>query len=484
MHAGHEHGGPSARIPIALKFGGAASAVIAAVVAVILAGEYREQFHDIQESAGQRLRAIAATAALTLDGDAQAALRDEADISSAAYQRLKAALVAVQRTNDLQDYDVLTLRRDGDGYSFVMGLRETSILGTPYEPPPAVRRVIDRAFETHKAQASEVYTDSYGSFVSAFAPLRDRGGSVVGLLEIDNDVSLLLRRLRERMLREGAVGATALALALLIIFLVARGLTRSISRLAFAMQEVEAGRYETRVDVQSSDEIGVLARVFESMLAGLRERLALLRFVPRHTRALITEQLRARPEARATFLAQRRDLVVLFSDIRGFTKMSDELPPNRIIEMLNLYLRKESDIIERHRGSVDKFIGDAVMAIFEGPDRFPDAADAALAIQATLHDVNATGAFERPVEVGIGVAGGEVIMGGVGSEERMELAVIGRLVNLASRLTSVAGGGEIIVSERVFENLAGRFLAEARPRALLKGFAEEQASYRLLGRSQ
>ena len=366
----------------------------------------------------------------------------------------------VQETNGLQDYDVLTLRREGQGYAFVLGLRDTPIVGLEYEPPPEVRGVIDRVFESGQPRATEVYTDSFGTFVSAFAPVRDHRGVVVGLLEIDNDVSLLLHRLRERMTRAGLIGAAALVAAIALMFLLARGLTSSISRLAFAMREVEAGRYETRVEVRSEDEIGVLARVFDSMLRGLREQLALLRFVPRHTRALIAGQLQAHPETKTTFLAEKRDLVVLFSDIRGFTSMSDELPPDRIIAMLNIYLRMESDI---HRaspdGSVDKFIGDAVMAIFEGPDALRGCRRRGARNPGKFRSRKRRRSLRAPSRGGYrDREGGDMIMGGVGSEERMELAVIGRLVNLPSRLTSVAGRGEIVVAERAFDILAPNFL--------------------------
>jgi len=470
------------RYPIAFKFGAAASVVLMAALGAVLVGEYLAQRQDIEDTTGQRLRAIAATAALTLDGDLHQTLQSDADVGGAAYERLREELTRIQLANGLEEHELLTLRRTATGYAFVIFL-QARVFGGPYRPPQQVREALDRVFDRGDSLSTSVYADGAGQYVSAFAPLRDRRGTVVGVLEVDNDVSLLWERLRQRMLRTGAVGAAALVGALVLMAVMARRLTRAISRLAFAMQEVEAGRYDTDLNITSEDEIGVLARVFLSMRRGLRERLALLRFVPRHTRKIISDQVRTHPEGAHSFLPQKRDLAVLFSDIRGFTTMSDELPPGRIIAMLNIYLRHESEIIERHEGNVDKFIGDAVMAIFEGPHRFENAADAALEIQATFKAANAAGAFERPVEVGIGIAGGDVVMGGVGSEERMELAVIGSLVNLASRLTSTAGRSEIVVSERVFESLAPSFRGERREKAQLKGFAEPQGSYTLLGRS-
>jgi adenylate cyclase len=181
----------------------------------------------------------------------------------------------------------------------------------------------------------------------------------------------------------------------------------------------------------------------------------------------------------AGFVAQTRQVCVFFSDIRGFTTLSDRLAPDRIIDMLNIYLRKEAEIIERNRGSIDKYIGDAVMAVFEGEDRFADAVRSALEVQQAIAELNAKGAFEAPIEVGIGIAGGDVVMGSVGYEDRLEFAVIGRMVNLASRLTSVAKGGEIVISEVAADALAGRHTLERLDGLKLKGFADAVTCYKV-----
>jgi len=170
---------------------------------------------------------------------------------------------------------------------------------------------------------------------------------------------------------------------------------------------------------------------------------------------------------------------VLFSDIRGFTGVSEQIAPDRIIEMLNIYLRQEAEIVERHGGSIDKFIGDAVMAVFEGEDRAARAADAAAEIQRSFGELNARKAFERPIEVGIGIAAGAVVLGAVGYEERMEFAAIGPVVNLASRLCSIAERGEVVASDAAFAALAGRREGERRDGVKLKGFAEAVTCWRL-----
>jgi class 3 adenylate cyclase len=468
------------RRPLFLKLGAATFAIVLLTLGSVLVIEYREERRAIEADTGAELKRIAATAALFLDGEAHQRIRTNDDSSGADFQRLKAVLARVQQANQLAEYDLTTLRRaEGGGLEFVLGLRETPIVETPYVPPRAIAPILDGALRTGVAGATPVYTDGFGTFVSAVAPIRDAHGQVVGLLEVDNDVSLVLARLRQRIARQVAIGAGALAAALLLTLVMARSLTRAIGRLVQGIAAVRAGRFDVQVEVQSKDEIGYLTAAFNEMLRGLRERLALLRFVPRHTRAAVAQAAAGDPGDGRAFAAQRRELALFFSDIRGFTALADELAPDRVIAMLDRTLRVEAEILERHGGSIDKFIGDAVMALFEGPERFGAAVAAAAEIQRALKRLNEENTFDRPIEVGIGIAGGEVLVGSVGDDERAELAVIGRLVNLASRLTSSAARGEILVSEPAFDALGGRFGGERIEGLKLKGFADGQVCYRV-----
>jgi adenylate cyclase len=471
------------RFPLFLKLGAATFAIVLLTLGAVLLVEYRDERQTIERETGLNLQRIAATAALFVDGEAHERIHSNDDSSGPDFLRLKAVLSRVQAANELEEYDLYTLRRaTGGGLEFVLNLRDTPIVQTPYTPPPAIAPILDGALRAGAAAATPVYTDGFGTFVSAVAPIRDAHDHVVGLLEVDNDVSLVLAQLKRRIARQIAIGAAALAAALLLTLVMARSLTRAIARLVQGIAEVRAGRFDVQVPVRSQDEIGYLTAAFNGMLRWLRERLALLRFVPRHTRAAVAQAAADadKPGDDRAFAAQRRELAVLFSDIRGFTALSDELPPHHVIAMLDRTLRAEAEIIERHGGSVDKFIGDAVMAIFEGPERFDAAVAAAADIQRALHLLNQTQTFERPTAVGIGIAGGEVLVGTVGDEERAELAVIGRIVNLASRLTSTAARGEILISESVFEALDGHVRGERIEGLKLKGFAEAQVCYRVI----
>lgn len=152
---------------------------------------------------------------------------------------------------------------------------------------------------------------------------------------------------------------------------------------------------------------------------------------------------------------ERRHVVVLFSDIRGFTAIAESLPPMQMAAQLNDYFAAMVDCVFRHQGALDKFIGDALLAYWGAPDAFDDDADraiaAALDMRQELERLNALWRYEgRPrLDIGIGVHSGEAFVGNIGSPRRLEYTLIGDTVNLASRLCASADRGEILVSENV-----------------------------------
>jgi class 3 adenylate cyclase len=449
-----------------LKITLASFAVASSVLAFVGFTEYRVQRAALEERCGARLLAIAATAAPWIDPSAPEAA-------------LRRVLERVQKADGLDDYALFTLRAlPGGKLEFSAALREWNG-DRAYVPPPDLRPILDGILAGGEARATPFYTDKFATFVSGFAPLRGRDGRVAGLIEVDQDVGSFLSELRLRLLRQLWVLPAALLLAAALSLPLALSMTRAVAVLLASVEDVRAGRFDRPVVVRTRDELSTLADAFNEMLRGLRERFAMLRFVPRHTREVIAEAVRESGEDAAAFTARTHDAAVLFCDIRGFTVLSEALPPDRVIEMLNVYLRSEAEIVERHGGSIDKFMGDAVMAVFEGEGRFARAVDAAVDVQEALAALNKKGSFERPIEVGIGVAGGPVVMGAVGYEQRMEFAVIGRLVNLASRLCSIAAPGEILVSEAAFAALGGRRPGERVDGVKLKGFADAVTCYKI-----
>jgi adenylate cyclase len=184
---------------------------------------------------------------------------------------------------------------------------------------------------------------------------------------------------------------------------------------------------------------------------------------------------------------QARDTTVFFSDIRGFTTLSETRSAQEIVDMLNEYFEQMVEIIFKHEGTLDKFVGDEIMALFGSPVFHPD--DAYRAVKVAVEQVNALQEWNRvrladgepAIEIGIGINSGSVVAGYLGSSKALEYTVIGDVVNTASRLCSVAGPGEIIISRSTSELVREYFdLHELSP-TQVKGKAQALQVYKVLG---
>ena len=214
-----------------------------------------------------------------------------------------------------------------------------------------------------------------------------------------------------------------------------------------------------------------------------REAVVLANF-QRYFAPNLVEQI-ANQEGTVQLGGTKRPVVVFFSDIRGFTPMSEKMSPDDIASLLTEYFTEMVGIVFEHGGTLDKFMGDALMALWGAPVASDDAADcamqAAIDMMAVLRELNEKWSSEgKPhVEIGIGINFGEVFAGNIGSEQRMEYTVIGDPVNIASRLCSKAGGGQVIISEPFYNVLKAPPEVEALEPLELKGKSETVPVYQV-----
>ncbi len=196
------------------------------------------------------------------------------------------------------------------------------------------------------------------------------------------------------------------------------------------------------------------------------------RYVPR---AVVAELLQKPADQAAAMSGVTREITVLFADIRGFTAFSERFAAQEVLERLNALLGVMVGCAFRNEGTVDKFIGDAIMVIFNAPlaqsDHVERAVRTALEMQMALAERDPELAF------GIGIHTGEAVVGTVGTPERMEYTAIGATVNLASRLCDTARRGEVIVSAEVYERLGDLVKAEARLPIRVKNIDRDLATY-------
>jgi adenylate cyclase len=173
---------------------------------------------------------------------------------------------------------------------------------------------------------------------------------------------------------------------------------------------------------------------------GLKERFLMSKFISSSTVRMIREE-----KGEVRLGGERRNVTVFFSDIRGFTSFSERVEPEVVIDLLNRYLSKQAAIITRHNGIIDKYVGDEVIAIFEGEEMVDQAVLCAVEIQQEIAELNKTNSED--IRVGIGINTGMAIVGNVGGEQRMDHTVLGNNMNLGARLCSIALAGQIIISE-------------------------------------
>ena len=193
----------------------------------------------------------------------------------------------------------------------------------------------------------------------------------------------------------------------------------------------------------------------------------------------------ARQDGAIRLGGERRPITVLFSDIRGFTAMAESMGPDAVAQLLSEYFSEMVEVIFEHGGTLDKFIGDAVMALWGAPISHSDDPDralqAAIAMQRTIEDLNRrwTAAGRPEIGVGIGIGHGEVFAGNIGSHRRLEYTVLGDAVNVASRLCAEAGPGEILVSESLLRVVKEPVEYDYLPELGIKGKSQGVQVYRI-----
>lgn len=243
---------------------------------------------------------------------------------------------------------------------------------------------------------------------------------------------------------------------------------------------VSKGQLDTKIEIEANDEIGRLGDIFNYMLDEVKLKYHLEKFVSSSTRSMIRKKHSESdiPEPGGT---GRENYAFIFSDVRGFTSFSEKNDPAAVIEVLNFYLNLQAKIIKSKRGDIDDYTGDQIMAHFGGEKKADTAIETAIGIIKAIAKENA----ERkkaglPVfEVGIGVHGGDVIVGNIGSEFRMDCACVGDTVNVSSRLCSAAKAGEILVSQELFLKAKKKYSHEVIPPITVKGKTKEIAVIRI-----
>lgn len=260
------------------------------------------------------------------------------------------------------------------------------------------------------------------------------------------------------------------ALALFLGFFFGGRLAKPILRIANASEQVAQGDFSVRVNIPHRDEVGDMARSFNVMASSLEkyraqivEETCIRTELGRYLSSELVEGI-VDKTMQVKLGGERRKVTVLFADIVAFTKVVEHRDPEQVVAILNELFTFFTEIIFKHGGIIDKFMGDCVMAVFGAP--YQHAHDAIHAVSAAeemkrwLEVGNARWARElgHPLEIGMGIHTGEALAGNVGSQKRMEYTVIGDTVNLAARLESLARPGQILLSQSTAQEVENEFV--------------------------
>jgi class 3 adenylate cyclase len=289
--------------------------------------------------------------------------------------------------------------------------------------------------------------------------------------------------------------AIAVSLGVTVAAAVTLGLVRPVRRLLAGTAAVEGGALDTVIPITSRDEIGRLTQSFNSMVGELRIKEQIRETFGKYVDPRIVAGLIDRPDL-TDAKGSRREMTILFCDMKGFTTFSEGMTPAALVTVLNRYMSVMSEPVRRNNGIIDKYIGDAIMAFWGPPftgveEHGPLACLAALdqmaglvAFRAELPDLTGLKRGFPEIDIRIGIATGDVVVGNIGSEQTRNYTVIGDTVNLASRLegASKTYGTRVLISEAT--NRLAADLVETREidAVLVLGKTEPQRIFELLGR--
>ena len=342
--------------------------------------------------------------------------------------------------------------------------------------------IVKEALSSSQRVGGKRFIDKEEPFIGAF------GKTKYGITVISQVSERILLEDAEMIRHESfGLAAMAISIALFFIYLFAMTLTSPIEVLERFARRISKGEFEDRPVIKSRDEVGRLSRTMNEMVDGLIERDKAKNLINKFHGSVGEELMKGEIERGGS----RKEVTVFFSDIRGFTSFSESHTAEEVVEMLNDYFSVMVAIVNRNNGIIDKFIGDAIMAIWgaftDDPEQARrDAVRACLEMREALVEYNQRriDAGKEIIKIGIGLHSGEAIAGTIGSDEKLEYTVIGDTVNLAARIeaSTKAFGTDLLISDSLSEQVQDEFWLIEAGKAEVKGKSKPITMYKVRGR--
>jgi adenylate cyclase len=440
------------------------------------------------------VRSIADTAGPTVDGDLVQQLKPGEEASEA-YKRIAAHLRKLRDANRREDVYVkyiytLHLCQQPGGLCFGVDPEENPEEKSKFGEPAPTEHIPGGKFDVdHPGAVDHFIHDKWGDWISAWAPIRDRSGTAVASLGVDLSARDVRNKLKVLLYASGIAIAGSIVLALGVSSSMARLVTKPLDVVQSAVERIGQGDLDTRIELQTRDEFGEVGAAINNMVAGLKEKGVILKLFARYVSEDVAEKIVASGE-RSDAVGLRKRVTLLFSDIRGFTSLSEIMPPEEVVKCLNEYFECMIPVITRNHGTLDKFMGDGLMvhfgAVNDDPEQEEHAVRAALDMQEALVELGdrweAQG--KRRIAIGVGINSGIAIVGSIGSAERMEYTTIGDTVNLAARLEPLTKelGVPIVISDYTYVAIRHQFRTEYLGEHKIRGKEEPVRLYAVMGR--
>lgn len=427
---------------------------------------YRTVEHGEMEGLRRRLNGLVVALSTSLEGEAVAAAIAEEGTASVAYQSLYRRLRSLADAEaDIESIYVMMPADEPGKLRFLVDASKLSRVAARGELYDASNvPLLLQGFHRVTVEQAPV-GDEFGQSQSAYAPLRDGTGRVIGVIGVDVlAVNIDSIRAHVATLCLGLFGAALLVMVFLCIW-VGHQIRRPLSQVMHAASAIADGHLDTPIPAGRSDEFGVLLSSFSQMVGNLRDRERLRETFGLYiSRELADSLLR---EGRVPALGGTECVAtILFLDVQDFTRISETLSPSETIAMLNDYLSAMVEVIKVHRGCALDFVGDGVITVFGAPFYQPehatDAVRCALAMDQRMAELNSEWterglsarwqkAGVESVHIRMGLHTGSLVAGNIGSSTRMKYSVIGDTVNIAARLEAMNKefGTSILMSDEV-----------------------------------
>lgn len=429
---------------------------------------------------GNKLSSIAAAAAVAIDGEQHGRLAASGSKGDESYNQIRMHLLRIKKAAAGQGvYDLYTLARTDKPnlLKFVVEVDESgTAAGFLEEFDTSPYSEMQKAFNGPAAD-KKVTKDKFGYWLSAYAPIIDRDGQTVAIIGVDASAESIHQLRNKIIINVLLLLVAGVLVSVPISWLVSGIIEGPVRGLVQATQEVGQGNLDYRAAVPTIREFKILAESFNHMVEGLKERNFIKSTFSRYVSREVVDKIIGVPEYEV-IKGERRNVTVLFTDLRQFTPLAETMRAEDVLDLLNEHFTLLIDVLFEYDGTLDKFTGDGLMAMFGNPVMHTNdperAVRAALDMQERMRQFNVLREEQGlpPLRIGIGINSGTVVAGGIGSNRRMEYTAIGDTVNVAARIQDLAEGGQVLIAQTTYEHVKDMIHATPKGPVALKGKKE------------